>query len=119
MKRLLAVALVAPVTSWAQSPLPSHAGQPQVPTLQHALSNAANPRLLSIPTGRFMYRHLPDTVGSHYARPLPAGDWSLDIIRFVSPRWLAVRWKSGTTKFTADTTTYYIHRDGVRVIVLL
>jgi hypothetical protein len=119
MKRLHAVALVAPVTSWAQFPLTSHPGQPQVPTLPQALSNAANPRLLNIPTGRFMYRHLLDTVGSHYARPLPAGNWSLDIIRFVSQRWLAVRWKSGTTQLTADTTTYYIYRDGVRVIVLL
>jgi hypothetical protein len=119
MKRLLAVTLVAPVTSWAQSPLPSHAVQPQVINLQQTRSNIANSRLLNIPTGRFMYRNLPDTVGSHYARPLPAGNWSLNIIRFVSPRWLAIRWKSDSSQFAADTTTYYIPRDGARVIILL
>jgi hypothetical protein len=119
MNVLLVIALVAPMASWAQAPLPSRAVQPQVPSFQQVLSNAANPRLLNIPTGRFMYRHLHDTVGGHYARPLPAGDWSLEIIRFVSPHWLAVRWKSNSLQLATDTTTYYIPRDGARTIILL
>jgi hypothetical protein len=119
MKVLLVIALVAPVASWAQSSLPSHSAKPQASSFQQVLSSAANPRLLNIPTGRFMYCHLRDTIGGHYARPLPAGNWSLDIVRFVSPHWLAVRWKSSFSKPVTDTATYYIPRDGARTIILL
>lgn len=120
MKMLLAVALVAPVASWAQAKLQPHTVKPEILNVQQALSRSVNPRYLNISTGRFMYRHLRDTASSHYVRPLPAGNWELDIVRFVSPRWLAVRWRLNSAPFTAaDTTTYYILRDGARTIILL
>lgn len=105
--------LVAPTASWAQAPLSPRVVNPAVATIEQALTRLVNPRYLNLATGRFLYRHLRDTVGAHYAQPLPAGNWELDIVRFVSPRWLAVRWRG------ADTTTYYLPRAGARTIILL
>lgn len=120
MKILLAVTLVTPVASWAQAKMQPRTAKPEVHNLQQALVGSANPHYLNIATGRFMYRHLRDTVGNHYAHPLPPGNWELDIVRFVSPRWLAVRWRPTSAPFAnADTITYYISRDGAQTIIQL
>jgi hypothetical protein len=120
MKTLLVLAFIAPVTSWAQAK--SAAAKPVVPTRQQSqsLQGLVNPRLLVVPTGRFLYRTLRDTLGNHYASPLPGGEWTLDIVRFLSPHWLTVRWRPGSAQFVAgDTATYYLPREGVRTIILL
>jgi hypothetical protein len=120
MKVLLAVALLTPVASWAQAKMQPHIVKPEAPNVQQALSSSANPHFLNIATGRFMYRQLRDTADNHYAQPLPAGSWELDIVRFVSPRWLEVRWRPTSPPFAStDTTTYYISRDGARTIIQL
>jgi hypothetical protein len=114
MKALLVLLLVAPTAGWAQTHLSPRVVQPEVPPVrEEVLTRSVNPRYLNLATGRFLYRHLRDTVGAPYAQPLPAGNWELDIVRFASPRWLAVRWRG------ADTTTYYISRAGTRTIIFL
>lgn len=113
MRAFLALLLVAPTAVWAQAPLFPRVIKPAVAPVEQALIRSVNPRYLNLATGRFLYRHLRDTVGAHYTQPLPAGNWELDIVRFVSPRWLAVRWRG------ADTTTYYIFRAGTRTIIFL
>jgi hypothetical protein len=118
MKALYAITLMVPTASWAQTQLQLHSVKPEVPTVQQALNNAINPRFLNIPTGRFLYRHLRDTLGNHYASALPAGDWCLTVVGFASSRWLAVRWVAGSPQFAAgDTTTYYIPRAGARTVI--
>lgn len=91
MQALLAFMLVVPTAGWAQAHLSSRTVKPETANGQEALTRLTNPRYLNLATGRFLYRHLRDTVGNHYTHPLPAGNWELDIIRFVSPHWLAVR----------------------------
>jgi hypothetical protein len=113
MQALLVLLLVAPTVGWAQAHLSPNIVKPAVPSVREALTKSVNPRYLNLATGRFLYRHLRDTVGTRYTRPLPAGNWELDIVRFVSPHWLAVRWRG------ADTTTYYLPRVGAQTIILL
>jgi hypothetical protein len=120
MKMLLVLAFAAPTISWAQAKLLPRAAKSVVPTGQQVLTGLANPRFLAVPTGRFLYRTLRDTVGNHYASPLPAGEWALDIVRFVSPHWLLARWRPGSDQFVAgDTATYYIPRTGVQTVIQL
>jgi hypothetical protein len=109
----LVLLLVLPTAGWAQAHLSPRIVKPEVVNVQQALARSVNFRYLNLATGRFLYRHLRDTVGNRYACPLPPGNWELDIIRFVSPHWLAVRWR-GT-----DTTTYYLLRANARTILLL
>lgn len=115
MKTLLFFVFVAPLTSWAQVQLQPQVARPIVPTVQQAFKGPST-RFLDIPTGRFFYRNLRDTVGNHYASPLPAGEWQLRIIRFISPHWLAVRWLPGSLSYAAgDTATYYLPRAGAQI----
>jgi hypothetical protein len=109
----LVLLLVVPTAGWAQAHLSPNVVKPEVHSVQEALTRSVNPRYLNLATGRFLYCHLRDTVGTHYTRSLPAGNWELDIVRFVSPHWLAVRWRG------MDTTTYYLPRAGARTIILL
>jgi hypothetical protein len=110
MKAFLALTLVVPTVSWAQAQLPPRTVKPEVPNVAQALRGSANPHYLHLPAGTFLYRHLRDTVSRRYAKPLPRGDWSLDVVRSVTARWVAVRWRSGSTQHSlgADTTTYYM-----------
>jgi hypothetical protein len=122
MKAFLASALLAPLTSWAQAQLLPRVVTPAVPTLQQALTGLANPRYLRLPAGTFLYRHLSDTASYHYTRPLPPGDWSLDVMRVINARWVAVRWRKGAASHTlgADTTTYYMPKaalNGAQTII--
>jgi hypothetical protein len=110
MKALLALTLVVPTVSWAQVQLLPRAVKPAVPDVAQALRGSANPHYLHLPVGTFLYRHLRDTVSHRYAKPLPRGEWSLDVVRSVTARWVAVRWRSGSAQHSlgADTTIYYM-----------
>jgi len=110
MKLLLAITLVAPLTGWAQVRLLPRAAVPAARAeIEQVLTGVMNPRLLRLPAGTFLYRHLRDTLGNHYASPLPPGDWRLAIVRAVRPRWVVVRWLPGSAQFAAaDTAVYYM-----------
>jgi hypothetical protein len=110
MKALLALMLAVPTVSWAQVQLLPRAVKPAVPDVAQALRGSANSHYLHLPAGTFLYRQLCDTVSHRSAKPLPRGDWSLDVVRSVTPRWVAVRWRSGSAQhsFGADTITYYM-----------
>ena len=110
MKALLVLTLMVPTASWAQAQLSPRAVKPEVPTIAQALRGSANPHYLHLPAGTFLYRHLRDTTNHRYAKPLPRGDWSLDVMKSVTAHWVAVRWRSGSAQHSlgADTTTYYM-----------
>lgn len=115
MKTLLVAALVMPGVSWAQSQLAPRLVKPTLaPTLAEVLTNCANPRYLRLPAGTFLYRQLRDTVGNHYASPLPAGDWRLDVVGYATSRWAAVRWRKGSAESAADTATFYMPKAALK-----
>lgn len=122
MKFLLALVLVAPLTGWAQQRLPPRVATPVARVgIEQTLTGVMNPRLLHLPTGTVLYRHLQDTLGHRYASPLPPGDWHLIMVRAVGPRWVAVRWLPGSAQFAAaDTAVYYMpFLKGVQTIIQL
>ena len=120
MKVFLVLALLAPLISRAQTQGRIPLVKPAVLTGQQALTGLINPRFLNVPTGRFLYRHLRDTLNNYQASPLPAGNWNLVIIRAASPHWLAVRWLPSFSQFaTTDTAIYYIPRAGTQTIIQL
>jgi len=107
---LLLVLATTTLPGWAQTPLSSRkAVLPPHKNVAQALTGLANPRLLHVPQGTFLYRQLRDTLGNRYARPLPPGDWDLRWVSMVNPRWLAVRWLKGSVQYAAgDTALYYM-----------
>lgn len=118
----LPLLLFTPLLGWAQAPLPLHPAIVASPLrVEQALRNVANPRLLQVPRGTFLYRHLPDTLGHRYARPLPPGEWELTLVRAVNPRWVAVRWLPHSAPFAAgDTAVYYLPaQPGLQIIIQL
>lgn len=114
--------LLTPLLGWAQEHMPPHTAVVASPiSLEQTLRNVANPRLLQVPTGTFLYRHLRDTLGRRYARPLPPGDWELTLVRAVNPRWMAVRWLPHSAPFAAgDTAIFYLPaQKGLQTIIQL
>jgi len=122
MKVFFTLMLLAPLVSWAQGHLPPR--RPVLPppvSIEQALRNTANPRYLQVPMGTFLYRHLRDSLDRRYASPLPPGNWELTLVRFVPPRWLAVRWRPHSAPFAAgDTTLLYLPaQKGIQTIIQL
>jgi hypothetical protein len=116
MKGMLAITLIAPLASWAQTHLPARVVTPELSTPQQALKGSANPHYLRLPAGTFLYRQLSDTISHRYAKSLPRGDWSLEITQQVTSRWVAVRWRPGYNlhSFGADTTTDYMPKAALK-----
>ena len=121
MNTLLPLVLFAPLLGWAQAPLPHPVVVASPLRVEQALRSLANPRLLQVPRGTFLYRHLRNTLGQRYACPLPPGDWELTLVRAVNPHWVAVRWRPYSAPFAAgDTALFYLPaQQGLRTIILL
>ena len=108
MKVFFPLMLVMPLVSSAQEHLPPRtAVLPPPISIEQALRNIANPRFLQVPTGTFLYRHLRDTLDRRHASPLPPGDWELTLVRFVNPRWVAVRWLPHSAPSADGDTTLF------------
>jgi hypothetical protein len=88
--------------------------------LHQALERSANPHGLILGGPAPLYRTLADTAGLRPVHRLRAGDKV--IIRRSYSHWLAVSRTESTTRFGADTTTYWLPRTAMaraKVFVLL
>jgi hypothetical protein len=122
MKVFFTLVLVTPLMAWAQKPLSPRTAVLAPPvSIEQALNNMANPHLLRVPTGTFLYRDLRDTLGRRHARLLPPGDWELTLVRGGNPRWVAIRWLPRSAPFAnGDTTLFYMPaQKGIQTIVQL
>ena len=113
MKHFLLLWLL-PFASWAQASKAApvsvlsakHTTLPPSPTVEQVLTGAVNVRIMELAEPTFLYRHLCDSSSRPAARELKRGHFV--IVRKVYPRWLAVQRASSPTRFSGDTTTYYI-----------
>ncbi len=112
--RLFLLTWLLPFASWAQaskaaplSVIPAkHTALPPRPTVEQVLTGSVNVRIMELADPTFLYRHLRDSSSRPVARELKRGHFV--IVRKAYPRWLAVQLALSPTRFSGDTTTYYI-----------
>lgn len=103
MKQILTLlCLLLPAVTWAQSQKQADSQ----PAIEQTLSGSANAHITKLAQRTVLYKHLRDTLTHTYARRARVGDCV--IVRASHPHWLTVQRAKSTTRFSADTTTYYM-----------